>query len=298
MINRPASMTTLFYIYEEGKHNLSDGLRLMHEAGFDVLDLCMCPMQRWECELCDDENWEKYTDMIGNEAAKYGMTFAQSHPPYPIGQGKNLVQTDNGQRNNEFFLKMMKRALEIDSRLGIPWAVMHPVGCAGGSDCVRSEAEAQLNYDYYMPLLELCEKNGVGFAFENMFNTDAGQRRFGSQVDDLLMIYDKFKGHKVGFCWDTGHANKMYQNQIPALSAIADKLVCTHIDDNKGDKDSHLLPFMGTVNWEGVVKTLKAANYQGAFSYEVASFKPLPMELRMDLAKYAAKLSQYLIDLE
>ena len=297
MINKPATMTTLFYVYEEGKPNLADSLKYLHEAGFDVLDLCMCPMQRKECELCEDDNWERYTDMLGNEAAKYGMTWAQSHPPYPTGAAKDISRTGPGAEYNEFFLKMMKRALQIDAKLGIPWAVMHPVNSKGGFDTVDTEEDADYNYEYYMPLLELCEKDGVGFAFENMFNRDNGRRRFGSAVGDLEAIYKRFEGHKVGFCWDTGHANRMYEDQVPALSRIADRLVCTHIDDNRGDKDLHLMPYMGTVDWPAVVKCLKEHNYAGAFSYELAVFKALPMELRMPLAKYAAELSRHLIAL-
>lgn len=289
-------MTTLFYVYEEGKHNLPDSLKYLHEAGFDVLDLCLCPMQRRECELCDDDNWERYTDMLGNEAAKYGMTWAQSHPPYPTGI-RATDRTEPGAEHNEFFLKMMKRALAIDAKLGIPWAVMHPVTCKGSTDTVSTEADADYNYEYYMPLLELCEKDGVGFAFENMPNRDNGHRRFGASVEDLDAIYDRFRGHKVGFCWDTGHANRVFDNQIPALSHVADRLVCTHIDDNKGDKDAHLLPYMGNVDFSAVVRCLKEHNYAGAFNYEVAVFKGLPAELRMPLAKYAYALAEYLIAL-
>jgi len=295
MIMKPGCMTNPFYEYVPGQSNLPEAIRLLHEAGFDVIDLNMCPMQRNQMELCEDDIWERVTDEIGNTVAKYGMTFAQSHPPYPKAAVRRKTVYDEGCEYNAFFLKMMKRALEIDARLGIPWAVMHPISNKTGVD-VDVEAEAAYNYEYYAPLMEIGAARGVGFAFENICDVD-GRRRFGVTPAELRSIVDLFGDAKVGICWDTGHGNRMYADQLPFIKKVADKLVCMHIDDNVGEKDLHQLPYMGTVKWKELMALLKETNYPGAFIYEVALFSRLPKELKMPLAVYSREVAEYLISL-
>ena len=296
MIRKPGCMSNPFYTYVPGRTaNMPDALRLLREAGFDTVDLNMCMMQRNASELCEDGIWEKAADEIGNTAAKLGITFVQSHPPYPRPSMRRKTLFDEGCEYNEFFLRMMKRSLEIDSRLGIPWAVMHPVSCRDIPDSSPDE-DVAFNLEYYAPLLDLCEARGVGFAFENMADVD-GRRRFGSSPEELIAITDAFAGRKVGICWDTGHGNRMYADQIPFMKKVAPRLVCLHIDDNIGDKDLHQIPYMGTVNWEAVMKLLGDCGYPGAFIYELALYRRLPEALKMPLAKYSYTVAEYLLNL-
>ena len=295
MIRKPGCMTNPFYVYEPGKPGLVTAMRRLRECGYEIMDLNMCPMQRNACELCEDDNWERFADMIGEEAARLGVTFVQSHPPYPKASTRRKTLYDPGCEYNEFFLRMMKRALEIDARLGIPWAVMHPVSCAENPD-PDFESDLKFNVNYYAPLYEIGAARGVGFAFENMADVD-GRRRFGATPDDLLAIVDAFPGEKKGVCWDTGHGNRQYIDQLPALKKVAPLLVCTHIDDNVGEKDLHHLPFMGTAKWPEIMNVLRDSGYQGGFIYEVSLFKNLPEPLKAPLARYAFEVAEHLLSL-
>ena len=295
MIRKPGCMTNPFYVYEPGKPCMAEAVRRLHECGFTVMDLNMCPMQRNASEFCEDDNWVRFAEAAGEEAARLGVTFVQSHPPYPKAPTRRKSVTDPGCEYNEFFLRMMKRALEIDARLGIPWAVMHPVSCLENPD-PDPEADVKFNVDYYAPLYEIGAARGVGFAFENMADVD-GRRRFGATPDDLRAIVDAFPGEKKGVCWDTGHGNRQYIDQIPALKEIAPLLVCTHIDDNVGEKDLHHLPLMGTAKWPEIMNVLRDSNYQGGFIYEVSLFKNLPEPLKVPLARYAFTVAEYLLSL-
>ncbi len=295
MIERPGCMTNPFYIYRPGEANMVEAMTRLRECGYTVMDLNMCPMQRNACEFCEDDGWEKYVDAVGDAAARLGITFVQSHPPYPKAPTRRKSLEDNGSEYNEFFLRMMKRALEIDARLGIPWAVMHPVSGRYKPD-IDAEADLAFNLEYYAPLYEIGASRGVGFAFENMADVD-GRRRFGSVPEDLIALFDAFPGEKKGICWDTGHGNRQFVDQLPALEKVAPRLVCTHIDDNVGEKDLHQLPFMGTVNWRGVMKILKESGYEGAFIYEISLFKNLPDPLKAPLARYAYGLAEYILAL-
>ena len=294
MILKPGCMTNPFYRYIPGRPCTAEALVPLREAGFEIVDLNMCPMQRNQSEFCED-GWERYADAVGETAAKLGITFVQSHPPYPKAPTRRGSSSDDGAEYNEFFLKMMRRSLEIDARLGIPWAVMHPVSCKNMAD-QNPEDDIEYNYEYYAPLLETAASRGVGFAFENMADVD-GRRRFGSMPSDLFGITDKFAGSKVGICWDTGHGNRVFNDQLPFMRMVAERLVCLHIDDNVGEKDLHQAPYMGTVNWDGVMKLLRETGYPGAFIYELALFKRLPDALKPDLARYCYRVAEHILSL-
>ena len=76
----------------------------------------------------------------------------------------------------------------------------------------------------------------------------------------------------LGFCFDTGHANLAQVNQPAAIQQIGSRLKALHINDNRGEKDDHLLPYLGYVEWTPLLKSLADVNYQGDFTYEIHNF--------------------------
>jgi sugar phosphate isomerase/epimerase len=61
---------------------------------------------------------------------------------------------------------------------------------------------------------------------------------------------ERFPEEIVSFCLDTGHAN--LHGNLDKLKGFRDRLTVTHINDNRGDDDSHQPPGWGTVDWETV----------------------------------------------
>ena len=81
---RLATSTCIFPKRRDGSYTtLIDSISMCRECGFDVIDLNFCNANRpgSGSELLGDD-WEKQVDLIGNHAAKLGVTFSQSHPPY------------------------------------------------------------------------------------------------------------------------------------------------------------------------------------------------------------------------
>ena len=54
------------------------------------------------------------------------------------------------------------------------------------------------------------------------------------------------------------------------IRLIGKRLKATHIDDNHGDKDSHLVPLFGSADWQDIAKALKEIGYENDFSYELS----------------------------
>ena len=59
----------------------------------------------------------------------------------------------------------------------------------------------------------------------------------------------------IGFTFDTGHRNAFAPDHN-FLETFGDRLIVTHIADNDGENDLHLMPFDGTVNWEQIAREL------------------------------------------
>ena len=60
----------------------------------------------------------------------------------------------------------------------------------------------------------------------------------------------------VGICWDTGHANRNSDDQIPSIMRLGGRIKALHVNDNLGQTDLHIMPFLGNVPWEDVMHAL------------------------------------------
>ena len=95
----------------------------------------------------------------------------------------------------------------------------------------------------------------------------------------LEAILNRYKDiENVGFCFDSGH-ELCYNYGNDILSKYGERLFVTHLNDNKGmtgDEltfydDSHLLPFDGIADWNGIAERMKRCGYNGTLSFEVIS---------------------------
>ena len=70
----------------------------------------------------------------------------------------------------------------------------------------------------------------------------------------------------------------IHDHKLMCLFCLGDKLICTHIHDNRGKDlsrpdggDLHLLPFDGDIDYQKMMKGLNGANYQGSLMLEVGN---------------------------
>jgi len=72
----------------------------------------------------------------------------------------------------------------------------------------------------------------------------------------------------VGVCFDVGHAHLM--SDIPqAFDTLKNLIRSTHIHDNAKDKDSHLWPGQGTIDWKQAIELLRAAPHTPPLLLEI-----------------------------
>ncbi len=158
------------------------------------------------------------------------------------------------------------------------------------------------NLEYFAPYLRTAEKAGVGLAMENLadaFSQGQRQRTYTATPAELVALVDAFDHPLVGVLWDTGHAHLQGLEQEAALRGIGSRLKATHIADNNGLWDLHLLPFLGTVDWKAVMGGLRAIDYPGDFTYEIHNYvRFMPDSLRDAAARVAWETGEYLLGMK
>jgi len=74
----------------------------------------------------------------------------------------------------------------------------------------------------------------------------------------------------AGICLDMGHAYLM-GDLADAIEIVSGDLVTTHVHDNRGKGDDHLVPFEGTINWPTAMMSLQKVGYEGTVLLELAN---------------------------
>ena len=69
---------------------------------------------------------------------------------------------------------------------------------------------------------------------------------------------------------DFGHAHIM-GDVADAVETAAEHLVTTHVHDNRRRDDEHLVPYLGTINWDMALMTMQKIGYDGTYLLELAN---------------------------
>ena len=108
----------------------------------------------------------------------------------------------------------------------------------------------------------MAEPLGVTLALEVMGNAL-------STADTLVdLIENDLDGMKLGICMDVGHAF-LLGDPAEAIEAAGGYLITTHLHDNARQRDDHLVPFQGAIDWPGTVMAFEKIGYDGVFMFEV-----------------------------
>lgn len=107
---------------------------------------------------------------------------------------------------------------------------------------------------------------GVGIAVELIPNALSAANALVRLVEDDLELPPP----GVGICLDTGHA--FLQGDLSdAIETVGGELVTTHVHDNRGKADDHLVPFDGTIDWPSALMSFQKVGYDGVIMFELDS---------------------------
>lgn len=241
--------------YEERIQHLCD-------AGFRYIDLNMFHIYE-DDELLVSEKWRDNAKCLKEFAEERGMKFVQAHSP-----GGNPLRNDD-QDYIERLFRATVRSIEVCGELGIPNTVVH----LGVREDLDKDGFFEENRKFYEQLFPYMEEHNVNVLCENMMNNVYGTWTYyhtntGAEMKEFIEYVDHPLVHG---CWDTGHANQQNISQYDNMVALGKDLYAVHINDNRGERDEHMMPFLGTVNMDEVMCALIDIGYKGYFTLEAGS---------------------------
>ncbi len=131
----------------------------------------------------------------------------------------------------------IKRALELADSVPFRYMIQH-VGISG-EDFDERKWEAAFSSIEHLRMF--ARQRGVDILLENIPNEF-------STADRLLAFIRYTHMSDLGLCFDTGHAH-MQEGVEACFEKLKDRVRSTHVHDNLGDKDDHLYPFQGQIDW-------------------------------------------------
>jgi len=134
---------------------------------------------------------------------------------------------------------------------------------------------------------DLCESENVKLAIETMI-----PGRFTSDIDAILKCVNKINSPFVGVCIDTNHVN-LSTSISSAIRKTAGRIFEFHLNDNHLEREEHLLPFRGLIDWDEFIDDVSAIGYTGNMIMEPSL---RPGEMLADLLETARQTKETLLE--
>ncbi len=152
-------------------------------------------------------------------------------------------------------------ALEIAQKIETSFLVAHlgtPTGYASDQDNNPEAAAKSL-----AELQALTQPLGLQLALEVIPNP------LSTATALIRLLEENAASPHVGICLDFGHAF-LGGDLIKEIEIASGYLLTTHLHDNLGTCDDHLVPFEGRIDWPTAMMTMRKVGYGGTLMFEVS----------------------------
>lgn len=241
------------------------------------------------------DSWRSWIEEVAAAKERLNIEFGQCHAYF-----YNFLDQNMSTQEHQHQQMLVERSLECCAILGSKLCVTHPETDFFTTRMVaKSKAK---NIEYFKRLLHFCEKYEMSLALENMCDFSiAPRRKYCANTEELVDLIDSFNDPRLGVCWDFEHAHIMRQNQRQALLDLGHRLTATHVSDTHSDTDHdlmHIMPYLGRIDWQEIMNTLREIGYAGDFSFEAHNYAntmpdallPTAIRLSYEIGEYMMKL--------
>ena len=269
-------------------HTPKIGFSLQKKYSLSVQELL--PLVRTSGFSAISPAWDadpKYLGTVADLAAMHELSIQSLHAP----------------PSNAFRLWSSDPAISEELTLNILSAV---------DDCVR----------FHIPILVMHPWTGFQYTFdpEHLYFSNFDRIVHYALEHDIQIAFENLEGEpflaalmhryqaldSIGYCWDCGH-EQCYSPKTDFLSLYGDRLIMTHLNDNRGLRDPngnlaspddlHYIPGDGIADWDRQVRRLKKAKPQHTLNFELkpVSFSTYEDDLiyvNMPLEQYIAQAGE------
>ena len=195
---------------------------------------------------------------IKSALADSRLTLASLHAPTSrdlsstreSGQPLSICEVERVRRIEA--MDELKRAIDIAEELPFPRMIFHMGGTRETADPRKRDAA----FSSLEHLILHARHVGVTICVENT-TSEMGDPAY------LRSFYDETRLTGLRFNFDIGHSflgDAPEEERVEkGFAPLRELVVGAHIHDNHGEKDEHLPPYEGKIDWENAVKVLKTA---------------------------------------
>ena len=218
-----------------------------------------------------NKDWEISQQQQLDYVRKLGLNVIFAHLGY---QKINNIWLEG--EIGEGFVERYKNDLKLFRENDIDLVCMH----------LTSKSEApepnEIGLKRFQEIADYAQELGIKIAFEN--TKIKGYQEY---------ILKNIKNDNVGICLDSGHLHAHFKDELN-FDLFKDKIFCVHLHDNHGEKDEHLIPFEGTIDWNWLMDKLIECNYKGPVTMELVYQNHYIEQDMTEFYKRGYKAGQYL----
>jgi len=238
------AVSTYLYVKERLHPGLLDGLV---RGGAQAIEIFAARQH------LDYANRKQHVREIADWFRSTGIPLNSVHSPlyadYEFGRAGappvNVASTDRAGRIEA--MDEVKRALEIAEQIPFRFLIQH-IGTGNETFDDRKFEAAMTSIEH---LRAFAKPLGVRILLENIPNELA-------TPDKLVELIQSAHFDDVGVCFDFGHAHIM-SSVAEAFEIVKPHVRSTHVHDNGKDRDAHLWPGEGSINWKEAMELLRSA---------------------------------------
>ncbi|BBB32565.1 conserved hypothetical protein [Thermotomaculum hydrothermale] len=233
------------FAYEKlsGEH-----LNLIADSGFDTIEIFA---NRMQVDFDDASQLIEIAKAVNNN-----NFFVNSvHAPFYFsleglrsGIFVDIASDDENLRTKS--VEEIKASFSLASMFDVDYYIMHFPYKVNRDSMLKSLEE----------LFKFAEHLQIKLCFENIPGRETSVRHIVEFIEKEMV--------PVGIGFDIGHSNlngEVYSD----IENYGVYFYSSHIHDNFGDRDSHLLPFEGNINWDKVFELFKKVDYKWGMMLEV-----------------------------
>lgn len=245
------SVSTFVYF----NYPLEEAIRRIARAGYNGVDIWGGRPHAYRKDLNDQEKKSLRRLLDDLNLAVPSFIPAQFRYPTCLCSSNEVIRRDS--------VAYIKDSIETAVALGASVVSVCPGHSLHGQG--REDAWRRL----CMSLDELCDfaaKHGVRLAIEpaDRYETDLVQT-----TDDALRLLRELGYNNLGVVLDAGHCQLVGESPSNAVRKLGSALFHVHIDDNFGQRDQHLVPGEGNVDFASFIAALDEVAYDGFLAVEL-----------------------------
>lgn len=190
---------------------------------------------------------------LANSLDEYGMALHSLHAPADRDAaegragGVAISIADPERIRRIEAVDEMKRALDVAERIPFRYFALHLATGRQAADPRKFDAA----FNSLEHLAIFAKERGVAIALQNTPN------ELGSP-SSLAQFIAETHLHNLVFCFDIGHAH-IEGGATEGYRLMRDRIAYAHVHDNHGEKDEHLLPYEGAIDWDAALAAFAAA---------------------------------------